>query len=79
MTDDKNKLHAITEPSKINLWLMRVQLSAMKLELKGLRHSSGRSVHKFVKETYGLKGPRKKLVEQFEALIEEKEKEAGIK
>lgn len=63
----------------IKLFHMRAQLSAMELEAKGLRHSSGRSVSKFVKNQYGLKGPRRLLVEQFKAVIKETEKERAEK
>jgi hypothetical protein len=65
----------ITGKKDIKLYHMRTQLTAMKLAEKGLHHSSGRSIHKFVKETYNLPGPRNKLVEQFEALIKQIEEE----
>lgn len=67
----------ITGEKGIKLYHMRAQLGALRLEINsGMGHSSGRSVAKYVKEQYGLKGPRSKLVEQFEQRIKEFEQDA---
>ena len=49
---------------------MRAQLGALKLETMGMRHSSGRSVYAHIKRTYGLRGSRGKVYEQFEVLCD---------
>jgi hypothetical protein len=48
------------------------QYHACKLHLKGMRHSSGRSIIAHVKRIYGYKGNNESVVEQFrQALIRE--------
>lgn len=51
---------------------MLAQRSALKLEMKGLRHSSGRSVYAHIKRTYHLQGSKEKVLQDFEALLREK-------
>lgn len=46
------------------------QLSAMRLELKGMRHSSGRSMIVAIKRHYGLKGNKQAVVDQFAQIVE---------
>lgn len=46
------------------------QKAALKLEVLGMRHSSGRSVYAHIKRVYGLKGNRKQVLAQMEALAE---------
>jgi len=55
---------------------MNVLLQGMRTELKtGMRMSRGPSCFTRVKQEYGLKGNKQKLIEQFEKLIaEENEK-----
>jgi hypothetical protein len=45
------------------------QYHACKLQLLGMRHSSGQSIIEHVKATYDLKGTNKKVVEQFKAML----------
>jgi len=48
------------------------QYHACRLHLKGMRHSSGRSIIAHVKRIYGYKGTNEAVVEQFrQALIAE--------
>lgn len=71
--DPKARAIAIADPLGIKLFHLRAQLGAMKLEGKGLRHSSGRSVTAHIKRTYGLRGNRESIIAQFEELIEQVE------
>lgn len=50
---------------------MLAQYHALKLETKGLRFSRG-SVYAHIKRTYGLKGSKKRVLEQFRALLIQK-------
>jgi len=45
----------LDRPDQIRAWFMLSQLGALRLECKGMKHSSGRSIAKHVRETYGLK------------------------
>jgi hypothetical protein len=45
------------------------QYHACKLQLLGMRHSSGRSIIAHVKKTYGLKGNNESVVEQFKQML----------
>lgn len=56
----------------ITAYLMLAQRGALKLEIKGFHHSSGRSVYAFIKKTYGLHGNKEKVLADFEALLREK-------
>jgi len=53
----------------IDWFQMRTQLSALKLELLGLKHSGG-SVYAHVKKAYGLKGTKARVYDQFAELVE---------
>jgi hypothetical protein len=56
----------------IQAFHMLSQYHAAKLELKGLKHSSGRSVIAHIKRTYCLKGNRQKVVTEFESMLKER-------
>ena len=47
-----------------------VQRGALRLEVAGMRHSSGRSVYAYVKQTYGFKGSKQRVLEQMNVMIE---------
>lgn len=69
----------ISDELGIKLFHMTAQYHAVKLEGLGIGHSSGRSVLAHVKRTYGLKGNREKVLEEFHELILELEaKRAAI-
>lgn len=53
--------------------LLLTQRAALKLEVLGMKHSSGRSVCAFVKKHYGIRGRTKaEVLENFEAWLKEK-------
>jgi hypothetical protein len=57
----------IDTPEGIAFFTLCSQIGAAKLELRGLKHSSGRSVIAHCKRVYGLKGNRVSIVAQLEA------------
>ena len=59
----------LTDKDQINLYHMMSQRTALKLELKGLKHSRG-SVYAHIKRTYGLRGNKQSVYTQFCELIE---------
>lgn len=59
----------ITGLQAINWYHMRTQLSALKLELAGLKHSGG-SMYAHVKRVYGLRGTRQRVYDQFAEMVE---------
>jgi hypothetical protein len=65
----------LNTPAQINWFQMRTQLGALKLEIKGLRHSSGRSVYAHIKRTYGLKGNKQRVYDQFKELVDAQKQE----
>lgn len=54
----------IDTPDGIRVFHLLQLKYAMKLEMKGLRHSQG-SVYAHVKRLYGLKGNRQKVYDKF--------------
>jgi len=64
-----NNPTVIDTPEGINAFFLLAQRSALKLEIMGMRHSSGRSVSKYLKDTFGFKGNKAKVLEQFEAYL----------
>ena len=61
----------ITNPNHIELYQMMVQKQALKLEIYGMKLSRGRTVYSLIKEMYGLKGSKQKVLEQFTRIIED--------
>jgi hypothetical protein len=57
----------IDTPKGIAAFHLLAQRGALKLECLGMRHSSGRSVAKLLKDAYGFKGNKHAVLEQFEA------------
>jgi hypothetical protein len=66
-----DKTIVIDTPDGIAAFHMLAQLSACRLQLKGLQHSSGRSVIAHVKRTYGFKGNNESVVAQFEQMLKD--------
>lgn len=60
----------IDTPEGIAAFQMLAQYHACKLQLLGLKHSSGRSIIAHVKRTYGFKGTNASVVAQFKAKLE---------
>ena len=66
-----NNATVIDTPESINAFFLLAQRSALKLEILGMRHSSGRSVSKYLKDKFGFKGSKTKVLEQFEVYLRE--------
>ena len=60
----------IDNPNHIELYQMMVQKQALKLEIYGIKLSRGRSAYTVIKEMYGLNGSKKRVLEQFTAMIQ---------
>ena len=60
----------ITNPNHIELYAMQCQKQALKLEIYGMK-TRGRSAYSLIKEIYGLKGSRQRVLEQFTKTIED--------
>ena len=52
-------------PEQIEMAKYLTMRSGLKLEIQGLRLSRGISCYKMVKNTFGLKGSKQKVLEQF--------------
>lgn len=64
--------YTLTTPAQMELWDISRRKAALKLEMKGLHLSSGRSMYAFIKKTYGFRGDRQRVLDQLEALRLEK-------
>ena len=60
----------IDTPNHIELYTMMVQKQALKLEIYGMK-TRGKSAYALIKEIYGLKGSKQKVLEQFTKIIED--------
>ena len=60
----------IDRPEHIELYRMITQRQALKLEIYGMK-TRGRSAYSLIKEIYGLKGSKQKVLEQFTRIIED--------
>ena len=58
-------------PEQIDAFRLRALRGALKLETLGMRRG-GRSAYSIVKEEFGFKGNKQKVLEQLEAKINEK-------
>lgn len=58
------------KPDEIRMFQLLQWKYALKLEIKGMRHSQG-SVYAHVKRQLGLRGNRAKVLAQLESIIEE--------
>ena len=61
----------MSQPIPFHLYQMLVQRQAMMLELKGMKHSSGKSIISHVAKYYGLKGSKPQVLSQFEDIMRE--------
>ena len=62
-------------PEQIDFGRMLTLKAALKLEVVGLKRR-GRSVYSIIKEEYGLRGNKAKVLEEFTKLIQTKMEEA---
>jgi hypothetical protein len=61
----------ITKPHEIQLFRLLTLRAGLRLEIRGLRVSKGRSCFAIIKQEFGLKGSREEVLEQFSDLIED--------
>lgn len=61
-------------PEQIQMARYLTMRSGLKLEIQGMRLTRGVSCYKMIKDTFGLKGSKQKVLDQFEAMLED----AGI-
>jgi hypothetical protein len=59
----------ITEPNNINKFRLLTLQSALKLEVLGMSRR-GRSAYSIIKQEFGLKGSKAKVLEQFSRMID---------
>jgi hypothetical protein len=55
---------------KIALYQMLVLRSALKLEMRGLKMSRGRTAYSAIKQIFNIKGSRQKVLDTFNEIIE---------
>ena len=60
----------IDKPEQIELYQMLVLRSALKLEIKGIRMSRGKTAYSAIKHLFNLKGNRQKVLDTFNEIIE---------
>lgn len=63
---------ALVTSEGIDFYQLAARKAALGLEIKGLRHSSGRSVYALCKRVYNLKGSRASVYKQMQAMINAK-------
>ena len=61
----------------IPLYRLMVMASGLKLEIKGIRYSRGRTCYALAKSEFGFKGNKTKVLEQLEAHIEAVKREVS--
>lgn len=66
LKDQTGEAVVLDKPEQIQAYHLLSQRAAMRLELVGLRHSSGRSVIQHIKGIYKFKGDRRQVFAQFE-------------
>lgn len=64
----------LDKPEQIQMARYLTMRSGLKLEIQGLRLTRGVSCYKLIKDTFGLKGNKQKVLDQFEDLL----REAGV-
>jgi len=69
MSKEDNGLIVLDTPEDINMFRMLSLKGALSLEVKGMKRR-GRSVYSIVKEEFGLKGNKQRVLEQFTAIVE---------
>ena len=72
MTDERTDVYIMCDtPEKIQFFRMLALKSALKLEINTSLRRRGRSAYAIIKEEFGFKGDRKRVLQQFEDLIKE--------
>lgn len=62
----------LDKPEQIEAYRLLVLKNALKLEIKGMRMTRGRTAYAVIKSEFGLKGNKVKVLAQFEQLLREK-------
>ena len=61
-------------PEQIQMARYLTMRAGLQLEIQGMRLTRGVSCYKMIKDTFGLKGSKQKVLDQFETMLED----AGI-
>ena len=56
-------------PEAINGYRMKVLLNGLRAEIRGMQLCRGRSCYAVIKEEFGLKGNKQKVLDQFKAIL----------
>ena len=57
--------------SAVSLFRMITLANGLKMEIKGMRMTRGRTCYAIIKEEFGLRGRKTRVLEQFLPLVEE--------
>jgi len=58
-------------PSAVNIFRMITLANGLKMEIKGLRMTRGRTCYSIIKSEYGLRGNKARVLAQFQPLVDE--------
>lgn len=58
-------------PSAVNIFRMITLAHGLRMEIKGLRMTRGRTCYAIIKSEYGLRGRKQKVLDQFLPLVDE--------
>ena len=67
----------LTAKDDIHLMRLLTLLAALKLEVKGMKRR-GKTVNQIIKDEFGLKGNRQRVLDQFEAHVNELREQRGL-
>jgi len=67
MTD---RVQVYDTPEAINAYRNQVLLRGLQAEVRGMKLTRGRSCYAVIKEQFGLKGNKKKVLDQFTKLLQ---------
>lgn len=67
MTD---RVQVYDTPEAINAYRNQVLLRGLQAEVRGMKLTRGRSCYAVIKEEFGLKGNKKKVLDQFTKLLQ---------
>ena len=67
MTD---RVQVYDTPESINAYRNQVLLRGLQAEVRGMKLTRGRSCYAVIKEQFGLKGNKKKVLDQFTKLLQ---------
>ena len=67
MTD---RVQVFDTPEAINAYRNQVLLRGLQAEVRGMKLTRGRSCYSVIKEEFGLKGNKQKVLDQFTKLLQ---------